>query len=152
MGGVQRKDLERALNDLDIDTRQYLERVVARIEADKRFDFRLNVAYLILEGCCEAIVPDLEEPLFVERLHGFLEVKGRALSNKLFQPDFIYNRQHVVHMMALDFIADIAAELLDKVRDGKLKGRETSVHRFNAATDDPDDFPYYWDGDDEDDF
>lgn len=139
---MQRKDLNRALARIDEDKRDYFMKVLAILERDRRFEMRLNLAYLVIEGAAETVTDKLPERVFIERLYSYLAEHSNDINRRMFSAEFITNRTLAVHDLAVGFTADLALAVLDLVRDGNMQVEERRVFRFGESQDDSDKFPY----------
>lgn len=143
-----KKDLKRKLDSLDEDRRKYAHKVLEYIDKEKRFDKRLPLAYLVLEGSMEHIAVDLEAIIFADRLYQYLTENGNKITKIMYSPDFIYHREAAVYEISVGFVADIAGQVLELLEYGDLKpqDKESRVFRFTAdESTAPAVFPYEWD-------
>lgn len=117
-------------------------KVLAILEKDRRFEMRMNLAYLVIEGACETVTDRLPERVFVERLYSYIVEQSANLQRQMFSRAFITNRNLAVHDLAVGFTAELALAVLDLVRDGNIEVEERRVFRFGENQDDSDKFPY----------
>lgn len=140
---LHRKLIEPALAKLDGERAAYFNRVLSRLDEDRRVEVAPNLVFIVLKEAlplCPTYLPARE---LVDRLLEFVAVNQARLNRALFDPAYVDDNAICPEMQRLgaEFVNQILTVTFRKFQQGELDTGEPKEYRFSSDGD-PDDFPY----------
>ncbi len=141
---VHRKIIDPVLSKLGQDRAGYFNRLVDRVERDRRTETVPNLVYLVLRETIPYLPADFPQEDLVDRLYVFVAGNQTRLNRVIHDRRYVEDPGRLAGVTK-EFVLQVLASAMDQHQVNEIqaeKVRQAMTYRFSYPEGDEDDFPY----------